>query len=61
MKAVLKKFAVLGYTTEKLECFFKVQTKRTWCKMTPYSYKEEHIDKCFLFLSLSVSANSSDN
>jgi hypothetical protein len=29
MKTALKKFAVLGYTPEKLECFFKVQAKRT--------------------------------
>jgi hypothetical protein len=29
MKDALKKFAVLGYKPEKLECFFKLQAKRT--------------------------------
>jgi len=61
MKAALKKFAVLGYTPEKLERFFKVQANRTWCKITPCSYQEEHIDKYLLFLALSVTANCSDN
>jgi len=47
--------------TWKARVRFQSANQEDLVQMTPGSYQEEHIDRCFLFLALSVTANSSDN